>query len=60
MTWCLAKLSSERLPPTADGSRFIDTQPNIRQRAHVGVLDKPMDEGEEELWKPEGLKTMGD
>lgn len=40
MTWCLATLSSERLPPTADGSRFIDTQANIRQRAHVGVLHR--------------------
>lgn len=26
------------LPPVADGSRFIDTQPIIRQRAQVGVL----------------------
>ena len=43
--------SSERLPPAADVSRYIDPQPNIKQSSGNST-----EKEEEGLKKPEGMK----
>jgi hypothetical protein len=48
----LVQSALERIHPEADGSRCINSQPNIRWS-----FGNPTEEGEEGLWKPEGLKN---
>lgn len=49
----LAQLSSERLHPTTDGNRIRHPQLNIGWSLH-----KPIEDGEKELFKPEGSRII--